>query len=491
MNNFKYKSIFASKIKSLPLDKDPSLALASFEELKAFLPDITEDDIDLLPISCSTTVANMVNLNDDGLDTETALKIYRKFEKRLIDENHKRKNILGVILKAGLSDYNTEKLLTEKDVIGTKEPFNITVGGVLWRVINPDLMTRIEENSNPESRFFNSLFSSWEIGVQDFTIIGIEGDSRYTKDAKFVITDAEEIEKVKENLTAFGGSGSYNGCKIYRMIGENSIPLGLGIVTSPAADVAPLLSADMPVVISVTNDSEGEHKESLAAEKIIKNNCSTLEKTVVIESRNMKIKSLQDINESNWKEITASATVDFINDEIRKANEQYKIDLTAKETEVAAIKAENNQVKTDLQKANDTLAQVQTTLASIQKDNAEKAKLQTFSQRMASFDDNYVLSKEDREVISAAIKELDDNSFTSYEKTLSVLMKEKNKAFKQAQATTIVVASKTPAEVIDAAVDTAKVDKGTTAIVTAPADQLTMKEKYSKAFAEDQWLISK
>ena len=42
-------------------------------------------------------------------------------------------------------------------------PFNITLGGVIWRVANRDLSEVIEESSDPTSEKYMNISASWEL----------------------------------------------------------------------------------------------------------------------------------------------------------------------------------------------------------------------------------------------------------------------------------------------------------------------------------------
>ena len=52
---------------------------------------------------------------------------------------------------------------------------------------------------------------------------------------------------------------------------------------------------------------------------------------------------------------------------------------------------------------------------------------------MSSFDTEFDLSDEDRQVLAADIKDLNEEAFAAYKKKIEVLMKEKNKAAKKAK----------------------------------------------------------
>ena len=153
MKNFKYTSIFSSTVKPIVSeDKDKYLSLASMVDLEKFIPDVdTEKEVDLLPIAFNSFVANRVNKNGDVIDTETSIAVYKSFINKPMNVEHNRDRIVGTILTAGFSEFGTDRPLTEEDVTGASGPFNVTLGGVVWRIVNPDLADFIEDSADPTS----------------------------------------------------------------------------------------------------------------------------------------------------------------------------------------------------------------------------------------------------------------------------------------------------------------------------------------------------
>ena len=141
MKEFKYKTIFSSTIKPLVSEeKDKYLAMASILDIGDFIPDVdTGKDIDLLPVAFNACVANRVNKNGDVVDSKTAMSMYKNFVNKPINLEHKRDRVVGVILAAGFSEFGTDKPLNEKDIEGD-DPFNITLGGVIWKWLIPELL---------------------------------------------------------------------------------------------------------------------------------------------------------------------------------------------------------------------------------------------------------------------------------------------------------------------------------------------------------------
>ena len=158
------------------------------------------------------------------------------------------------------------------------------------------------------------------------------------------------------------------------------------------------------------------------------------------------------------------------------------------------------------------LEEVNQKLSLIQAEQEAKAKQEAFDIRMASFDEDFDLSDEDRQVLATDIKDLNDEAFSAYKNKMAILMKEKNKAAKKAKmdkedskdkeamkASTIseeVKASEevtqvpTTQEVVEQAVD-----NGTKASVeipnSSPATEQSVQEKYAKAFSLEGFDIKK
>ena len=173
MKDFKYKTIFSSTIKPLMSEeKDKYLAMASLIEIGDFLPDIdTDKEIDLLPIAFNAAVVNRVNKNGDVINTSTAKEIYKSFINKPINIEHNRQRVVGTILAASFSEFGTDKPLSEEEAEKTVKPFNITLGGIVWKVVNNTLTDMIEEAGDPTSEHYQKVSASWELGFSEYNLI--------------------------------------------------------------------------------------------------------------------------------------------------------------------------------------------------------------------------------------------------------------------------------------------------------------------------------
>jgi hypothetical protein len=537
---FKFESIFAN-IKIRPVvseDKDKYLSVASLDKLRKFLPDInTEDNVDLLPVAFDACVVNRVNKNGDVIDGETAAKIAKNFVNKPINIEHNRKQVIGCILSANFSKFGSNESLAEADIKSMKTPFNITLGGVIWKVVDKDLADQIEESNDPTSDNYMTISASWELGFNDYNIVVLDNGEKNIENGT-IVSDAAEVEKIKDYLRGFGGNGKLGDDKsVYRQVLGKVVPLGIGFTLNPAADVQGVATPpEEAIKIELKTNKSSDEVELKEEEKAVigeepvlasKNNISQEESLDVKKERiYMKITKIEDITDSLLKEVTASSIVDFVAEELKKANETFLAEKSAQENElkaanekIATVTAEHDAVKKQVEELGQKLA-------TIEAEKEVKAKEEAFNLRMASFDEEFDLSDEDRKVLASDLKDLSEEGFAAYKSKMSVLMKEKNKAAKKAAQEKMSkqdIKKDLEEDVKDKGVDENKedktgkmvkasvesaseisttqevveqaVDNGSKASIeipnSAPASQPSVKEKYAAAFGLDGFELIK
>jgi len=485
----KYTTIFSSSIKPLVSEeKDKYLAMASLVDVGEFIPEVdTEKNIDLLPIAFNACVANRVNKNGDVIDTATALDIYENFVNKPINVEHSRDRVVGAILTAGFSEFGTDKPLTAEQVKDLNGPFNITLGGIVWKIVNSDLADMIENSNDPTSEDYQKISASWELGFSDYDLVIAEGEEKNIENAE-IISDLEKIEEIRDTLRALGGSGVLeDGRRVYRRVTKQVIPLGIGLTECPAADVKGVAV---------------QKEETSAQEEEVETN-EKLEKTSHSEHNNvnnnnklvMKIESLKDINDESMKTLEASAVHDFIQDELKKASEDFSAKQEDKKQALEAAEENYKSLTDEHDKLQKELENVQAALKELEAEEANRKAQEKFNERMAAFDEEYELSEEDREVIASDVKELDDDAFASYQEKMKVLLKNKNKetlaaaaaeeAKKEEKPEEAVASEKavenSKEEVVDEAIDNAEVEDSAVAATTEAQDP-TVYDKYRDAF---------
>lgn len=475
-------------------EKDRYLALASIANLKPFLPNVdTDKNFDLLPIALNITVVNRINKNSDVIDTKGAIACYKNFINKGIDIEHKRTQMVGTILTAGFSEFGTDKPLTEEEVSKLTTPFNIALGGVVWRSCSGDLDEQLEASADPESDTYLTISGSWEVGFTNFNLVLIKGNSKNIVDGR-VIDDPKEVEKLAPNLLALGGTGKVGDEYCYRMP-TDPLPMGVGLTLNPAADLEGVLTG----AEEETSTTAPEVENLEISTKTKENSSHSIEATVNQISIDMKINSVEELTDDLLKQIKASTVSDFIQSEIKKASDKFTENKTAGEKALKESQELQAKTQKDLDEAKLTLKTVQDEVSKLNTQNAEREAVAAFNLRMASFDETYELTAEDRTVIGDQIKTLTKDAFESYQKSLATLMKSKNKELlkkdketKDAEAKKLQKAAASSNETqttVDSALQNATPDGQK--IPNTAAAQTDAKAKYAKAFSLENITISK
>lgn len=492
--NFKYTTTFANlRVKPLVSEeKDKYLSLASINNLRKFLPEIdTEKNIDLLPIAFDACVINRVNKNGDVVNSLTAAEIVKNFINKPINIEHDRTKVVGCILTANFSKFGSNDILAEDEVKDMKEPFYITLGGVIWKIINPQLSNLIEDSNDPSSENYMNVSASWELGFNEYDFVLLKDNNKNLEDAT-IVTDEKQKDKLRNSLKVFGGSGKIDKTtSIYRQVIGDVIPLGIGLTANPAADVQGIAVKDSNIEVSEFN----EDPES--SDAIYKNSISQEEETPVIEEGVinriiMKIENINQITDELLKQVTASSVTDFIQEELKKASEAFVVEKNEKDTAIKSTQEKYETLSAESEKVKEELEKVKASLAKLEEEKTNKAREEAFNLRMATLDEEFDLSDEDRQVLAADIKDLNDENFAAYKNKIVVLMKEKNKTIKKAkqeemkkakasEIKEVIASEQSATEVVDEVLDNSNVEKTSIANSTTTVEA-SLYEKYSKAF---------
>lgn len=528
--DFKYKSVFASKITKISnAEIKQYISTAGLEKLTPLLPkDIRiEDNPDLIGIVANAARVNIKNLNGDTITNKTAVAVAKNFVWKYVDADHKRSKILGVICNYGFSEVNSNKILTEEEVLKTEEPVNISLALLLWKIpLSDEFVELLEESCDESSDLYGNYSLSWEILFNDYDIA--VGPNEVSK-AK-IVTDKEEKEKLKDKLQANGGTGKDGDNYVYRVIkGESEndfcLPSGVGIVESPAGRVKGLY---------IVNSNEANDKTSTCSSNTSSNNielkfnCQSQEKektegslkTGVNNEDNknnnsikiMKINKISDITDESLKTMTANVIHDFLVESIKEGSKEYVEEKNKIEKTLSEVKANAEKEKAEKEENIKKLKEVTEKLNKIEAEIAEKKQQEAFNIRMEALDKEYDLSNEEnkefRAIIAKKIANLSDEDYKKFEEEAKVLYKEKSVAYKneikkkleeaeaakKAKEEKELKESKASTEedktnkekVIDNAIDNANGTDGKIANAASAAPK-NMKEKYAKAFADDQF----
>lgn len=531
LEDFRYKAQYSAKIQPLVSEAvDKYLAEASLKEIAKYIPANldTATNIDLLPFACNAFVANRFNKNDDGADGPTSVGIARHMVYKPVNIEHVRSKVMGVILSYAFTKFGSDEPLTEKQAIASAEPFNVTLGGVLWRVVNPDIAKIVEESSDADSDNYESVSASWEVGFMDYAVATIEGKSKNLADAT-VITDADQVKKLSPHLRAMKGSGAIDkNTRVYRLLTPGALPLGIGLTENPAADVSGVATQASKTISSSKGEIVVDNAPTTdsAATQIIEmvvtptyttitnnqknqQNISQAVENNVIEGRkvnmSVKITKIEDLTDENLKQVTASEVSQWIKEQIAVADKNFQAEKSSLDTQLKTAKDEHEKLKTSQAEVAEQLKKVNASLEEYKQKEIAREKQNEFNSRMAGLDADFNLNDQERQVIASEVADLDAEGYKKYQTKLNVLLASKKKTTPvaapivaaAAPATQpvvaavpqIAVASVTTDEKKDAVISAiSNADRAPVTIPnTSPASENTM-DKYAKAFGVDQWI---
>lgn len=473
-----YRTTFAAQIRAIePTEREVNEVKASLTNLKTLLPPgiDPDEDYDLLYIAADLAVAGLVNLNDDGVDLETGLAIYPQFERRFCDIEHERDRICGYILRSALTEFGTDRVITEDEARAANKPFNIATVAVLWRAVSPELCAYIEEASTPTHPDYKDLSLSFELGFTGYRIIGLPEGDRTIANAKVVIHSTSiDFDSYDKRLRYKGGSGvmpqDAKG-RLYRVLDQGAKPLGQGVVSVPAAAVKGIAAiTEKPVPEAPAPAKADDDAYAQPAVDQLDEACPVdlMKGEVVREWSNCFAAKLESaLARINSRESRVSpSTLPFLpmtkqdiqsfKDKIAKASKLEEV-VAGTNDLLDAISAEADRLaaaklEADAQAANilrnkqeaeaaaaaltESLKTVQAELAALKSAQAATEAAAKFQERMTSLEGIFALEN-DAETRAYLVEEVKscatDEAFAAKVDKLKKVMKEKTKDFKKKQ----------------------------------------------------------
>lgn len=425
---------------------DPSVLKAQSNELKAsllklsgLLPDINYDEnYDLVPMACDAFVANYRNKNNQVIGTEKALEIAENFKFKFIDVEHNREKVVGVILTVGFSTFGEDSQpITKEELEGTDQPFNVSVGGVLWPVVNGNVADVVEDSSNVLSEHYKKISASWELLCSDFDIALFDkGD--------YVLSKAE-LDKDKiyaENLYTNGGSGkTKDGLIVCNLIKGDTLPVGIGLTTDPAAFVKGVLAGDDKVNVASVNsikiqDIENSHLNLTEKIKEFEEKIKNLEEQRVIaseksvkkdKSNNILIMTIKDITDESLKDLKANQIHDFIKSELERAAGDFSIKQKEKEEELKNTQESFEAAQKEQAKLKEDYEKLEAEINRLKSVEAERIAQEKFDSRMELIESSYEVTESAKSYIAQRLNKIDsDEDFASYQSELASFLSPKS-----------------------------------------------------------------
>jgi len=433
MKDFKYSIKFDGIIVQamVPFDEDKYLAVASIDQLKQYLPQNVDLDVnrDLMGVAFDAFVVNRGNKNGHIISTDIALAMVENFVNKPFNIEHNRKVVVGVCTGYGFSEFGSSKPLTLEEVKAMKDPFNVVLSGYVWKIVNPEFASELVESSDPSSNKYLSVSASWELGFNEFNVA--KGNKNLA-DAT-IIEKEDEIVELKDRLKVFGGNGyTEDGEIVLLNLQGNVLPLGIGFTNTPAAEVSGVvISYDKPQEEAVKAVEEIKEEENEVDSSEIKMN----KKSVQEENKNVKnimqLKNIDDITEDSIKEVAASQVREFISNRIADLAKEWQSKVEEKETALKAAEDQIAELKTSLESIKADSEKVKEEFTKIQEDLKAKEIEANFQRRMALLDEEFDLTDEDRSIIAEDLNAIEnDEQFEKWYKKFSTFAAAKKKMAK-------------------------------------------------------------
>ena len=495
--DYKYTATFDFPLLACEISESSLISKASLETLAPLIPkDIDYDsNIDLLGVAFNAAVVNKFNKNGDGMDTSTALKYTDNFVHKPTNIEHDKQKVVGHIVSAGYSQFGTNRLLSKEEARITKQPFNIALGAVLYKTVNPSFTELVEKSLDPDDGAFQKVSASWEVGFNDY-VLAIGSD--ILSEAK-VISDPDKIMELEGHLKSYGGSGKTDdGENIYRLIMGDIYPLGIAYTLNPAAEVKGLHGETTQKTKVFINDKR---------DKISQNNNLNVnnQKNIIDMELEQTLNELKDLlNEKKFSKEAVANMTDTFADAIRQRDEQYRNDIEAERAAKEGKTKEYEDLRSSVTDLEEKLGAANDRISHFENEKRAEESVASFNGRMEEVDQKFELDDQDREFLATELKGLENQeAYEAFASKLEVLWKHKNKEVQaefdaQIQAR---IDEEVAKRVSTASTEEVKVEDALDAAETTDApvansneavasEKATLRDKFKAAFSRDNIEIS-
>ena len=449
---FRYKSSFANSISASCVDgtcKRFDISEASLENLRPLIPQDVDlrKNIDLLAVAFNAAVVNKFNRNGDGIDTETALAISEYFIHKPTNIEHNKEKVVGHIISSSFSGMKDSELLRPEDLRDTNDPFNISLGALVYKIVNPSFAAMLEKTDEGDE-FHNAISASWEIGFNDFYIAVGSNDLSQAE----IVTEENQIKELQKYLKAYDGNGEMDdGTLVNRLVVGEIYPLGIGFTSNPAAEVEGVIVEDSKKV-QVQKDAalaEVFHVNNMDRYKKIKKtkkNISLLQEKVVKETNTltMDTKDLlkqiegmlsEKIGDSQQFEEAVASVSKVMMDAIKEKDAQWSEEKAEKEAAISQAAERQEELAQEVESLKEKLVATESQWNELSEEKRLREAKDLFNSRMASVTEAFDLNEEDLKVVASEISEIEntEEAFASYQEKLQVVWKHKTKAYIEEQ----------------------------------------------------------
>ena len=435
-DKFKYKSTFFSKASVVSL-KGSNLSKASLKNLKDTL-EISQGDIennpDLLFLSADLYVSDSANKNGDLVDKEGAFELAKQVPNKYLNIEHEQELIVGSLISPFYREYSEEREMIEESRLKDYEgPVVVGGTGYIWKSVNPELAEFLIEASEEDSENYGMASMSWEVYFNDFEILK---GSKYVAEGK-IISEKQEIEKMKPFLRCYGGNGDYNGSPIYRLIKGEKLFLGAGIVKNPAADVKGIVTSESEIIKNKNKKNSQVVKINVKPNKAMKISNITDYKNALASLTNgeeVNVTTLASL-EANFDSVVEKAQASAIADEIRMKSEEFAASISEKDEAIAKAEEARAALEKKVQELEEAKAAQATELSEIKERLEAEEKQRVFDERMTALSSEFNIEGELAKIVAEEIKYVDEEAYSAWLNKFKILAGSHSKAKASAEET--------------------------------------------------------
>lgn len=419
---FKYKTRFISKANVVSL-VNANLSKASIESLGSTL-DIDSSEIeknpDLLFVSADLFVSDVANKNGDLVDREGAIDLSKQVNKKYLNIEHEEELVVGALISPFFRKHDDNReVIAEEDL--EQYDGSVVVGstGYVWRSVNAKLANFMIEASEKGNKNYGKASMSWEVYFNDFDIL--KGSDSISKGK--VISDKEEINKMKPFLKGYGGSGVYENAPIHRLIKGEKLFLGAGIVRNPAANVKGILTSESENFKNKNKKKSQHIKINVKGNKAMKISDITDYKQALASVTNgdeVDVKTLASL-EANFDSVVEKAQASAIAEEIRKKSEEYTASLTEKEEAFAQAEEARAELDKKVVALESAKADLEGQLSELNEKVEAQEKQRVFDERMTALSSEFNLEGEVAKIVAEEIKDIDDEAYSAWLNKFKIL----------------------------------------------------------------------
>lgn len=441
---FKYTTKFENVVLASGDVDNFQLSKASLDSLQGLIPSDVDlnRNIDIMAVAFNAAVINKFNKNGDGIDTAAAVNIKDLFVHKPTNIEHDKDQVVGHIVSSAFSKYDdTSNILSEAEVSETKGAFNISLGAIIYKTVNPEFADLLTEASNKDSDYYMNVSASWEIGFNDYAIAVGSDDL----ESAAIISEPALIEEFSKHLKSFGGDGRLeDGTPVHRLIVGEIYPLGIGFTTNPAADVCGVYVEqdeikEDPESKSTINEvikreqAKREKSSLLKRPNVIQENPQISSDIMETEKLITEFKELLDekMKAKDFSEDAVASITKVFHDAIKERSEDYVDEVEKAKAEKQEAESAQEALNTQVSDLETKLQSTEEKLQALEEEANQREATARFNARMEEVDSGYELTDADRTIVASEIQELEDSdeAFAAYQEKLAVVFKHKSKEF--------------------------------------------------------------